>query len=774
VTVGGAGLLTDATVDVAGDLAVARNTSAGLLPGTGTLTLNNDSLVSVGGTLHLGNDPDGGGTGTININSGALLQATNVIDGANGTINHSGGTLHINGGTYTGHPVPLVVSGTGSPTLRYSGNTVNNLTAAGGVGLRVGDDLGVGTFSGNLIIDSGADVVMSGASNDINIGDDAGTSGEITVTGAGSRLVANQPGDLIRVGFNGSGDLLVSDGGQVIATEIQVPASSLNGDGLLLLEASVSPIVTTNTLSVGNDVGGLGTVTINASGTINATDPGISVLVRETGLLGMFVDSTLNATGTVLIDGGEVRLDGIIHAGTLVDIDSGGLLRTMLAGGTTPLVDGPVRVRSGGVVEAINDNLTMGKSTGTELVQFESGSLVTVGSGRTLTLLDNNNIEADGRIDLQGGTITSTQSIIMDGLVPTDQLVGFGTVDANIRFDTSSGPCAPSGSGLVFSRRLFMNGAFNATGTAIRFAPTSELVDLAAGACNLNCKVTADAGSVMRPNLGNTGAFGPITMGDGTTTGAEINGILHMGTNGSVTFNDSDGVNVNTVWDMNGGILACPSGGFTVNSNGIVRGNGTIDVGVAGGDQFILLTGGIDPDDYFPATDTYHGIATFFVDGTYVQNVGAEYYCEIAGYDNEFRPLNDRINANAVSLSGTLDVSLINGYVPNLCDEFTIMTYTSRSGAWTNIIEPPGVDVGIRYEATRAVLFFNSVECDGIDFNNDGVSPDTVDINDFLSVFGGGPCSTGNCGDLDFNNDCVTPDTSDIDALLRVFGGGKC
>jgi hypothetical protein len=64
--------------------------------------------------------------------------------------------------------------------------------------------------------------------------------------------------------------------------------------------------------------------------------------------------------------------------------------------------------------------------------------------------------------------------------------------------------------------------------------------------------------------------------------------------------------------------------------------------------------------------------------------------------------------------------------------------------------------------------------CDSVDFNNDGVSPDTQDLVDLLSVFGGGPCSTGTCSDIDFNNDGVAPDTSDIDLFLLVFGGGSC
>ncbi len=65
--------------------------------------------------------------------------------------------------------------------------------------------------------------------------------------------------------------------------------------------------------------------------------------------------------------------------------------------------------------------------------------------------------------------------------------------------------------------------------------------------------------------------------------------------------------------------------------------------------------------------------------------------------------------------------------------------------------------------------------CDSIDFNNDELFPDTLDIDDFLSIFSGGGCSNDpNCGDIDFNNDGLFPDTLDIDALLSVFSGGAC
>ncbi len=71
-------------------------------------------------------------------------------------------------------------------------------------------------------------------------------------------------------------------------------------------------------------------------------------------------------------------------------------------------------------------------------------------------------------------------------------------------------------------------------------------------------------------------------------------------------------------------------------------------------------------------------------------------------------------------------------------------------------------------------------QCDGIDWNHDGLFPDTLDIADFLTVFAGGvcdgqmpndpPCNT----DIDFNNDTLFPDTADIQSLLSVFSGGAC
>ncbi|HYF15733.1 MAG TPA: hypothetical protein VD971_11750 [Phycisphaerales bacterium] len=64
--------------------------------------------------------------------------------------------------------------------------------------------------------------------------------------------------------------------------------------------------------------------------------------------------------------------------------------------------------------------------------------------------------------------------------------------------------------------------------------------------------------------------------------------------------------------------------------------------------------------------------------------------------------------------------------------------------------------------------------CHDVDYNNDGLFPDNQDLQDYLAVFGGGACSTGNCDSVDFNGDGLFPDNDDITAFFSVFGGGGC
>jgi beta-glucanase (GH16 family) len=120
------------------------------------------------------------------------------------------------------------------------------------------------------------------------------------------------------------------------------------------------------------------------------------------------------------------------------------------------------------------------------------------------------------------------------------------------------------------------------------------------------------------------------------------------------------------------------------------------------------------------------------------------------------------------------------------------VTATTPANVWRQIsvtgIAPPGATTAravmlyIQGAAQSAgadwwddLSFAPASLCDTLDFNRDGLFPDSTDIDDFLTVFSGGACSTpGPCGDVDYNNDGLFPDSTDIDSLLGVFSGNGC
>jgi hypothetical protein len=67
------------------------------------------------------------------------------------------------------------------------------------------------------------------------------------------------------------------------------------------------------------------------------------------------------------------------------------------------------------------------------------------------------------------------------------------------------------------------------------------------------------------------------------------------------------------------------------------------------------------------------------------------------------------------------------------------------------------------------------IDCDTIDFNNDGLFPADEDLIAFLAALAGAPCPPElGCGDIDFDGNCLYPDDGDLVAFLIVLAGGEC
>ena len=119
--------------------------------------------------------------------------------------------------------------------------------------------------------------------------------------------------------------------------------------------------------------------------------------------------------------------------------------------------------------------------------------------------------------------------------------------------------------------------------------------------------------------------------------------------------------------------------------------------------------------------------------------------------------------------------SVVGGAPDALNNTEQVHVNAPANGVWTIEVVGTQVNVGAQGYGLVVTGGVAAIACDSIDFNNDGLFPDVFDIDEFLSVFGGGPCSNDpNCNDLDFNNDGLFPDMVDIEALLRVFSGGEC
>lgn len=261
----------------------------------GDLIVDNDTQV-ISSPISLYNAYVGRyGTGTLTINDG-------------GTLSNRNGYI----GTEAGS--------TGNVTVTGSGSVWSNTS-----------DLYVGySGSGTLTIDNGATV----NGNNIEIGSQANSTGTVIVTGSGSTL--NNNDFLLIVGDEGSGTLLVEDGGSVTTTNLAVGYED-GGSGVLTLAGSASSLTVSDIMVVGTGSTSTGTLTIEDGATANS---GLTYISYYEGASGSI---TVTGSGSTLNNASGVYL-AVSGNGTLT-IANGGLV-TVGAQQTDGSYDGTVTVAS--------------------------------------------------------------------------------------------------------------------------------------------------------------------------------------------------------------------------------------------------------------------------------------------------------------------------------------------------------------------------------------------------------------------------------------------
>ena len=321
-------------------------------------------------------------------------------------------------------------------------------------------DTGPGGGTGTLSVASGAHVSASG-NVDIGYSPDGGGAftDTVTVSGSGSQLTTT--GNL-RVGFYGTGDLIISNGATVSDAEGDVAYSSTNATAASVQFSGA----TTPTNSVGSViVTGTGSLWQNTTLIVgdNTTSPGNGY-------------GTGTSTGTLTIsDGGEVTSTNAImvaanHGATGIINIGAAIGQTAVAPG---FISAPAIIFGAGTGELVFNHTSTDYVFG---IPIEGAGSVDVEAGTTVLTATNT---YTGTTTINGGTLDVEGSITSSSAVAVNSgstLTGGGTVDPATVMINSGATFAPGTPGMpgtsmtIAGNLAFQSGALylvqvNATST---------------------------------------------------------------------------------------------------------------------------------------------------------------------------------------------------------------------------------------------------------------------------------------------------------------------
>jgi fibronectin-binding autotransporter adhesin len=597
--------------------------------GTGTFTIQSNAAV-MANTLSLGSAI--GSAGTMSI---AGPQASLSVDGTGNVIvgNSGNGTMTVSAGATTtalatfigigsGSAGTLTVTGAGSQWVQSAGikiadEGVGTLNIQSGASfsnqtLTMGERVGslgtvnvtgagsnwiissVGTVGqsgrGNIVVSSGGHVTSASA---MSLGQNVGSEGEITVTGAGSRLNLNFN---LGVGFSGVGSLSVLSGGAVNVTGTVELSRNLTGQGMVTISGAGSTLTADAIF-----LGGSATSGSTALATMNIEGGGVVQNGAETKI---YAGSTLNLNGGFIYTGRFTRLgdfnfsDGLLEVTS--DFDNGTTPRQLVIDGSTPGALPTLTLSRFGFMSDLT-TLTVGHT---------HRAALNILTGRNINLGGNNislgfNPTGDGSITLNGNgsalTTSGTIAVGGNGISPggTGLLtIGSGsTVNAGMLNLFAGGTINLNGGTLSVGTLTDLGGAFNWSSGALEFSNTASistpLLDMILGpghllnashmlrATNgpiliLNSDLTVNGGSISGSTFVNNnllilrqGSVAPGSLGFTNSTGATL---LVEGT----------GVLSSSLPILNNGTMHLASitssitGTGTLTNNGVIGGTGSI------------------------------------------------------------------------------------------------------------------------------------------------------------------------------------------------------
>jgi hypothetical protein len=656
-----------------------------LIQKTGTVNINANGILGASGNLTING-------GKINGMDGLLLASGIVTASSEAQINmqFANGNLSIDvpwmiqtGADVTSNaPIVIVtadsskviIDGTGSTLTSTAGNSqwgdfdkIADVTfrnnATGNVhGLILADETPSGSFltsKGIVRVESSADMSVGGVLK-IGVGG-ASTSGAITVSGLGSTVTqTGSEGLTLGHPLAGSGTINVLGDG-VFTT----------GTGPVAINATGTVNVDGGTFNVNGPVTNNGGTVNFTAGAINVTGDltlGAAGLLRKNTTLTR--DHALSITGTttiepsrnLTIDGSQFSTGALAGGGSL-DFRRG----TVSITGPAGLAIGPAGPLGSAVSLGAGQTLNV---TNTATVQGGASLLIeTGGTLNAATLANNGNVTLDGINATLGGGMINNAGVLR----------GDGRVTAAVNNLAAGEIRAELGRTLRFTGMPVSNNArMTLQGGALQFG--QAFTNAASGVISGRGALFFDGGLTNQGKMqfsgGPTDIYGNVSFTSGAGGGELIN---------------SGGANVVTFY-----------GNVTHNGDEIRTSptNTTVFFGDVSGAGPFTGTGAVRFEGAFSPGNSP---AIINMGGNVEFGPSAAFEIEIGGLTPGTQ--HDRINiAGQATLNGALELSLINGFVPSPGDSFTIMTFGSRSGTFSQIVQPTMAQFNAIYSATDLVL----------------------------------------------------------------------
>jgi len=617
------------------------NNGAWLLNSSGTTTsfrFADGATLDGNGEFVLGDSTGNqvfGNTGVSNI----LTNGTNhTIRGAGRLLVNTGNMIN-DGNIFADQTSAMTID----PNSSFTNNGFMRATGAGGL------TLGAATYNNNSVIEAldGSQVSVSGGATIEGGTLDTQGSGVINllggarltnVTNTGALLQENSASAFISGTINNTGTWSVNSTGTIIGADTRFDGGAeFSGSGEIILTGSTNNrirgnITSTDTLTNGADhtIRGTGKLLDNFGNMINNGN----IIADQNSVLEIFPNSSFVNNGSLRATGsGGLRLRGIITNNSVIEATNGS---QVLIGGGATVTGGTLNTQGTGIINLdggkLNDVTNEGaieQDVGTD--SFISGTITNNG---TWTLLGGtfSDIRFDDGAAFSGnGEVTLNNTTITANGVATNTLTnGINhTIRGSGRLLDNFGNMINRGSIIadLNSNFLVIDASTSFTNDGTLSATGNAGIGVSAGAFTNSGTVNITSNS----KLNKTGAY---VQTAGTTL---VNGNLFT----------SLGV------ELQGGSLA---GSGALSGAGITNTGGVITPGDAGAGILSVNSG-----DY-----------SQLVAGTFDIEIGGL----ISGTEYD---VFDIKNGNA-SLDGALNVSLINGFIPNPGDSFDILLANSILG----------------------------------------------------------------------------------------------